>query len=136
LRPGLTWNAGTLPGGSGVVTVTVGSRIEYHICGDLTLTGSGALTQSNPTSDTIIVVENGSVNVSNGANISTARTALVLTGNNSYASQINFPNGNGQSATLSLSAPTDPANPWQGVALYEDPCSPTTSTTVGARARA
>jgi len=120
-RPGVTWNAGTLPGGSGVVTVTVGSRTEYHICGDLTLTGSGALTQSNPTSDTIIVVENGSVNVSSGANISTARTALVLTGNNSYASQINFPNGNGQSATLSLSAPTDPTNPWQGVALYADP---------------
>jgi hypothetical protein len=39
---GVTWNAGPLPGGSGVVvTVTVGSRTEYHICCDLTLTGSG-----------------------------------------------------------------------------------------------
>lgn len=120
-RPGVTWTAGTVPGGSGVIKLTVGNYTEYHICGDLSLTGSGYLTQSNPTSDTVIVVENGSINVASGANISTARTALVLTGSNSYASQINFPTGNGQSATLSLSAPTDVANPWQGVGLYEDP---------------
>jgi len=120
-RPGVSWTAGTLPGGSGVIKVTNGIYTEYHICGDLTLSGSGALTSTNPTSDTLIVVENGSVNVSSGANITTARTALVLTGSNSYASQINFPNGNGQGATLSLSAPSDPTGAWQGVALYEDP---------------
>jgi Putative Flp pilus-assembly TadE/G-like len=120
-RPGVTWSAGTLPGGSGVIKVTSGIYTEYHICGDLTLSGSGDLTQSNPTSDTVIAVENGSINVASGANISSARTALVLTGSNAYASQINFPTGNGQSATLSLSAPSDPSGAWQGVALYEDP---------------
>ena len=120
-RPGVSWSTGTLPGGSGVIKVTNGIYTEYHICGDLTLSGSGSLLDTNPTSDTLIVVENGSVNITSGANITTARTALVLTGNNSYASQINFPNGNGQSAALSLSAPSDPSGPWQGVALYEDP---------------
>jgi hypothetical protein len=120
-RPGVSWSSGTLPGGYGVIKVTNGIYTEYHICGDLTLSGSGSLLDSNPTSDTLIVVENGSVNITSGANITTARTALVLTGNNSYASQINFPKGNGQSATLSLSAPSDPSGPWQGVALYEDP---------------
>jgi hypothetical protein len=83
--------------------------------------GSGYLTGSSPTSDSVIVIENGSLNVPNNANVSASRTAIVFTGNNTYASAINFPTGNGQSASLVLSAPTDATNPWQGVALYEDP---------------
>jgi hypothetical protein len=45
----------------------------------------------------------------------------VLTGNNNFSSQINFPNGNGKAATLSLSPSTSVSNPWRGVALYQDP---------------
>ena len=121
LRVSTTWTAGSLPTGPGVITNSVGGRTEYHICGDLTVTGSGYLTGSSPSADSVIVIENGSLNVIDGANVTTARTAIVLTGNNSYASQVNFPTGNGQSASLSLSAPTDPSDPWQGVALYQDP---------------
>lgn len=120
-RVGLTWSAGSLPTGPGVITQNVGGRIEYHVCGDLTLTGSDYLTGAAPSADSIIVIENGSLNLASGANIATMRTAIVLTGDNSYASQINFPTGNGQTATLSLSAPIDTADPWQGVALYQDP---------------
>jgi Putative Flp pilus-assembly TadE/G-like len=120
-RPGVTWSAGATPGGSGVITVDKGTYKEYHICGDLTVSGSGYLTGSSPTSDSVIVIENGSLNVANNANVSASRTGIVLTGNNTYASAINFPTGNGQNASLSLSAPTDASNPWQGVALYQDP---------------
>lgn len=120
-RPGVTWNADAPPTGPGVTVQSVAGRTEYHICGDLTLTGSGYLTGAAPSTDSVIVIENGSLNVASGANISTMRTAIVLTGDNSYASQINFPTGNGQTATLALSAPTDDADPWQGIALYQDP---------------
>jgi hypothetical protein len=120
-RPGVTWAAGTTPAGSGVITVDKGTYREYHICGDLTLSGSGYLTGNSPSSDSVIIVENGSLNIGNGANISAARTGIVLTGNNSYASAVNFPSGNGNSASLFLSAPTDSSNPWQGVAFYQDP---------------
>jgi Flp pilus assembly protein TadG len=123
--PGASWTPGATPSGSGVKTrsVTVGSSsyTEYHICGDLALSGTGYLTGSSPGADTVVVIENGSLNVANGASISAARTALVLTGDNSVASQINFPNGNGKSATLNLSPPTGVDNPWQSVALYQNP---------------
>ena len=59
--------------------------------------------------------------MANDANISTKRVAIVLTGNNSYASKINFPNGNGHAATLTLSPPTTQGNPWRGISLYQDP---------------
>jgi hypothetical protein len=121
LRDGLSWTAGSSPSGSGLIVVDKGAYKEYHICGDLSLSGTDYLTGSSPANDTIIVIENGSLSIANGSNISTARTAIVLTGSNSYASSINFPNGNGQSAALTLSAPTDSADPWQGVALYQDP---------------
>jgi hypothetical protein len=32
-----------------------------------------------------------------------------------------FPNGNGHAASLTLSPSTSANNPWQGVALYQDP---------------
>jgi hypothetical protein len=104
-----------------LIKVDRGSYSEYHVCGDLNLTGTGYLTGSAPTSDSVLIVENGSINIDDKSSISTAKTAIVMTGNNSVASSINFPNGTGKQATLSLSPPTDPTNPWQGVALYEDP---------------
>jgi Flp pilus assembly protein TadG len=120
-RPGVNWTPGTIPTGAGIIRVSTGNYTEYHICGDLTLSGSGYLTGSAPSSDTIIVIENGSLNIDDNASINTLKTAIVMTGNNTVASSINFPNGNGKSATLSLSPPTDAANPWQGVAVYQDP---------------
>jgi Flp pilus assembly protein TadG len=49
------------------------------------------------------------------------RTAFVLTGDNTKASSVEFPNGKGQAATLTLSPPTGADNPWRGVSLYQDP---------------
>lgn len=120
-RPGVTWVLGSLPYGPGVIPVNKGTYTEYHICGDLTLSGSGYLTGDSPSSDSVIIIENGSLIVTNGSSVSTVRTAIVMTGDNNYPSSINFPTGNGQSASLSLSAPTDSSDPWQGVALYQDP---------------
>jgi hypothetical protein len=118
---GVSWTPGVIPTGAGIKTVDKGGYTEYHICGDLNLSGSGYLTGTAPSSDTVIVIENGSLNIADNASINTLRTAIVMTGNNTVASSINFPNGNGKTATLSLSPPTDAGNPWQGVALYQDP---------------
>lgn len=120
-RPGVTWEAGVMPTGPAIKTVTVGGRTEYHICGDLTLTGSGSVPAVAPGSDALIVIENGSLNLANNASVTVARTGIVMTGNNSFSSTVNFPNGSGKQATLTLSPPIEAGNPWQGVALYLDP---------------
>jgi len=120
-RPGVTWTAGAVPTDSAVKTVTINGRTEYHICGDLNLSGTGTLTGIVPTSDALIVIENGSLNVGNNASVSVARTGIVLTGDNTNPSAVNFPNGNGKTGKLTLSPPIDPSNPWQGVALFQDP---------------
>jgi hypothetical protein len=119
LSGGVTWIPGTIP--SAVKTVQVGSYTEYHVCGTLTASGTGYLTGSNPASDFVVIIENGGLKMSADANISTLRTAIVMTGTSSTASSIDFPNGNGQSATLSLSPPISVDNPWKGIALYQDP---------------
>jgi Flp pilus assembly protein TadG len=121
-KPGVDWPAtGSIPTGAGIITVNTGSYTEYHICGDLNLSGTGYLTGTAPTSDSVIIIENGSLNIADKASINTLKTAIVMTGDNTVASSVNFPNGTGKLATLSLSPPTDSANPWQGVALYQDP---------------
>jgi hypothetical protein len=119
--PGVRWDAGSGKVPSGVQVVTMGTYTEYHVCGDLTLTGTGTLLSSSPSGDSVIVIENGALNVGNSASVATLRTAIVMTGNTTNASVVNFPNGNGQSGTLSLSPPLSPNDPWQGVALYQDP---------------
>src|SRR5262245_20642949 len=120
-RPGVTWAAGSLPSGPGVITVSKANYTEYHICGNLTVSGSGYLTGSAPTAVSVIVIETGSLKVANNASVSTMTTAIVMTGNNSYPSTITFAQGNGKSASRALSAPTDGIDPWQGVALYQNP---------------
>jgi hypothetical protein len=45
----------------------------------------------------------------------------VLTGNNNSPARIQFPNGAGKQATLTLSPPSTASNPWQAVSLYLDP---------------
>src|SRR5262249_41026070 len=120
-KPGFNWSPGTTWSGAAIKTVNVGNYTEYHVCGDLNLSGTGYLTGSAPTSDTVIVIENGSLNIADKAVINTLKTTIVMTGNNTVPSSINFPNGTGKQATLTLSPPTDGTNPWQGVALYQDP---------------
>jgi hypothetical protein len=119
-RPGATWTPGALPTGSGVTTVLRASHLEYHICGDLTVSGSGSLAGLGAT-DTVIVIENGSLVVARDAEVTIPRTAIVFSGSGSAASRIQFPNGAGQAARLFLTPPLDPANPWQGIAVYRDP---------------
>jgi Putative Flp pilus-assembly TadE/G-like len=118
---GVTWNAGTIPTGANVKTVAKGTYTEYHICGDLTVSGTGFLTGSAPAADSVIIIENGSLNVTNGAVVETKRATIVLAGNNSQFSSVNFPNGNGKTGTLKLSPSIDAGNPWRGMALYQDP---------------
>jgi hypothetical protein len=121
-RFGAIWTPGAIPTGAGTKPPVVKTGYtEYHICGDLTVSGSGFLTGSAPTTDYVIVIENGNLIVADNAVISTARTAIVLTGNNSWPAKIKFPNGAGKLGTLSLSPPTTAGNPWQAVALYLDP---------------
>lgn len=119
-RSNTTWTAGVLP--VGAKTVNQNGYTEYHICGDVTLSGNGYLIGgSAPSSDTVIVIENGNLTLANDASINTARTTIVLTGNNAYPSSVNFPKGSGKVATLTLSPSMSSNNPWQGVSLYQDP---------------
>lgn len=114
-----TWTAGTIP--ASVITVDLSDRTEYHVCGDLTVTGNGYLTGSAPTKDRVIVIENGSLTIGDKSTLSTSRTAIVFTGNNTRSSSITFPNGNGKASSLTLSPPTTEGNPWRGISLYQDP---------------
>ena len=59
LSAGVTWKPGAIP--PTVVTVNRNTHVEYHVCGDLTLAGSGYLTGSAPSRDSVIVIENGSL---------------------------------------------------------------------------
>lgn len=119
-RTNTTWTAGVLP--AGVKTASGSGYTEYHICGDLTLTGNGYLVGgSAPGSDSVIVIENGSLTLASNASINTARTTIVLTGSNAYPSSLNFPSSNNNQATLSMTPSTSSNNPWQGVSLYQDP---------------
>jgi Flp pilus assembly protein TadG len=118
-HPGATWIAGQPL--SGISNALQFGASELHVCGDLTLSGTGFLTGPNPAADTVVVVENGGINMAAASMIRTVRMTFVLTGNNSRASSISFPNGHGQGSTLALSPGTDPANPWRGISVYQDP---------------
>ena len=119
--PGVIWVAGSPLPQSNTFTVYLSGRTQHHVCGDLTLSGSGTLTGASPSSDTVIVIENGSLIMANNASITASRTTFVLTGNNSVSSAVEFPNGNGKEATLTISPPTNSANPWAGMSIYQDP---------------
>ena len=119
LTAGATWVPGKPP--AAMITVQKDTHTQYHVCGDLTVSGSGYLTGSAPSKDSIIVVENGSLIIDDKSSISTLRTTIILTGNNTKASSVVFPTGNGKASTLTVSPPTDPENPWRGISLYQDP---------------
>ena len=115
---GVTWDASSITPPPGLIKVTQSYGTEYHVCGDLTLSGTGSL---GGASDTIVVIENGGLIMADGANVSTTRTVFVLTGSSTTPGAITFPNGKGHAATLSLSPPTNTSNPWQGISLYQNP---------------
>ncbi len=118
---GLSWTPLAMPPANKMVTVVKGDRTEYHVCGPLTLSGSGALAGVSTTWDTIIVVENGGVTLAPDAAISATRVAIVLTASTTSAHVIDFPNGKGHGASLTLSPPIASTDPWAGIALYQDP---------------
>jgi hypothetical protein len=120
-RTGASWTPGVIPTGAAVKTVAKTGYTEYHICGNLSISGTGYLTGSAPATDSVIIIENGSIVVADKAAISTARIAFVLTGDNNWPAKVQFPNGAGKLATLSLSPPTSVENPWQAVSIYLDP---------------
>src|SRR4051812_14410896 len=93
---GVRWDAGSTRIPSGVQTVTRDTYTEYHVCGDLTLAGTGTLLGSSPSGDSAIIIENGGLTVANNASVATLRTVIIMTGNTTGAGVIDFPNGNGQ----------------------------------------
>jgi hypothetical protein len=133
-RPGTTWTTatGAVPAAPAVTQVTRTGYTEYHVCGDLTLSGTGTLAGTSTGGDTVIVIENGKITMARDANVQAPRTVFVLTGNNLNPATINFPNGNGHGAVLTVSAPTSTGTPWRGVAVYQDPrLTENVHTTVG-----
>ena len=119
--PGATWTPSAAPTASRMVTVTKSTHVEYHVCGDLTFTGSGTLAGTSTGTDSIIVIENGKLDFGNDATITAPRTAIVFTGNNTVAPVFAFPTGAANGATLTISPPTNTSNPWAGIAIYQDP---------------
>ncbi len=122
---GYAWTAnGSLPAAvaNTVIPVSRSGYAEIHVCGDLTLNGdaSQTLTGSAPATDTVVVVENGKVQLADSAYILGRQVTFVLAGG-AYSNIVNFPNGNGKTATLDISGSMFSGNPWQGMALYQNP---------------
>jgi hypothetical protein len=117
----LVWTPASRPGFPKVVTVTYADRDEHHVCGSLTLSGAGTLAGVSTTRDTVIVVENGALVVDKNALISAPRTAFVMVGTAGARHDIDFPQGAGAAASLSVTPPLAESNPWRSVALYQDP---------------
>ena len=118
---GINWTPTVKPGPPNMITVVKADRTEYHVCGPLTLSGSGTMFGASPSADTIIVVENGGISVANKADIIATRTTFVLTASGPSSHTIDFPQGNGQSASLTVSPSKTSSNPWRGIAMYQDP---------------
>lgn len=116
----LNWQPGSPPSSPQMITVVDGSVTRYHVCGNLTLKGTGTIL-GNASSDSVLVVENGDLTIDKNADVTLQRTTIILTGSAGLGNRIKFPQGNGQSATLKLSPGIDVSNVWQGVGIYQDP---------------
>lgn len=121
LRRTTTWRAGDALPLPNMIPVTRSGYVEYHVCGDLRLEGSGELNTLPFAQDAVIVIENGDLDVRMGANLSAMRTTFVLTGEDLYSHRVVFPNGAGNGATLALSPSVSADNPWRGVSIFQDP---------------
>lgn len=115
----VTWTVGTPPSSPQLITVVNGAVTEYHVCGNLTLKGTGVLL-GNTSSDSVLVVENGDLILDKNADITLTRTAIIMSGTTG-SHKIVFPQGNGQSAKLRITPGTDSLNPWRGIGIYQDP---------------
>lgn len=119
---GASWAAnGAIPTSGNIITVDKGTHTEVHVCGDLNLSGVGTLTGLTPDKDTVIIVENGQVNLGDNAVISANRSTIVLAGGEGSEPIIQFPDGNGKAATLNVSAGSNADSPWKGYAIYQNP---------------
>lgn len=120
--PGATWTPSASPvSPNRTADTSKPGRVEYHVCGTLTLSGTGELAFPYAARDNVIIVENGGITVADNATLTATRTAFVLTGNNTVASSISFPRGNGQGSSLAISPPTNSDDPWAGISLYQNP---------------
>lgn len=120
-KTGVTWTPGVIPSGAALKTVSKSGYTEYHVCGNLTLSGTGDLFGSAPGTDSVIIIENGSLQIGDNAAINAVRTAFVMTGDNNSPATIDFPTGNGKTGTFSVSPPINVGNPWQSVSVFLDP---------------
>lgn len=123
---GYFWTAnGAAPAAiaSTIIPVSRSGYAEIHVCGNLTLDGTAGatLTGSSPASDTVVVVENGGIIMNGGASVVASQVTFVLAGG-SGSPIVSWPSGNGTSAaSVTLSSSTGASNPWQGIAIYENP---------------
>ena len=117
-------------GSAGVTTaMTLSSSptIANHgiVCGDLQLAGNVTIT--TPSTGSVLVIENGRLDVGSAVLSTTSGSALtiIFSGSNS-ASYYHYPMSNSGSAAtdcsvscINIQAPT--TGPWTGVAIYQDP---------------
>ena len=88
-------------------------------CGDVVLTGNANVSNTN------LVIFNGRL-ITQGYTFDGSDTSLIFSGDPSNTSYYHYPTdtiggSNVTGATISISAPSDPSNPWQGIAIYQDP---------------
>ena len=97
---------------SGPLTYGTGAVIK---CGDVTLSGDTTITGASPGS--ILVIENGQLNLNGFTLQNAAGTGMtVIFSGTSGDTHIHTPTGSG---TLNVGAPT--TGTWKGVALWQDP---------------
>ena len=122
---GYSWNAnGSVPSAvaNTIIPVSRSGYTEIHVCGNLTLNGDDdhSLTGSSPATDTVVVVENGKIQIADSAYVKARRVTFVLAGGAS-SNIVDFPNGNGKTGTFDISGSTGTDNPWKGMALFQNP---------------
>lgn len=120
---GVTWSPAGALIQQGVIVVNKPAYTEYHICGDFTLSGTGSMTGSMPTGDSVFIIEDGSLVMAAGADVSAKRATFVLAGTNApnISHTISFPSGNGNGAKLLVTPSINASDPWAGVSIYLDP---------------
>jgi Flp pilus assembly protein TadG len=123
---GLTWTATAagsgVPTGNAVKTAAKSGYNQIHICGNLTLSGTGLLRAANPDTDLVVVVENGGIIMAADADVSAQRMTFVLAnGATNKPPILSYPNGKGKAANLTIKASTGSSNPWNGHAIHINP---------------
>jgi len=102
---------------SALVTKWTGARTlgaTTIVCGDLQLTGNTTLTTASPGS--VLVIENGRLDVNNYTLQTAAGSALTIIFSGTSGSYTHAPTNSG---TLNFNAPT--TGTWKGMAIYQDP---------------